>query len=184
MPKKERHWNSAAINCSCAWKQKRSWKLDTTHKLLGEVSETVRSISHSLMPIALEKYGLKAAIQDLITSIQTSGKMTVEDIIEGLDDTGDWSQEVVLGIYRIIQEVLNNVIKHAGATHVLVQVIELEDAVTIYVEDNGQGFVPDTEQDGLGMRLLKSNVEYLNGKIEIDGKPNTGAFVLVELQIR
>ncbi|MGK6349669.1 ATP-binding protein [Parapedobacter sp. DT-150] len=158
-------------------------KLQTAQKLLGDVSETVRGISHTLMPIALEKYGLKPAILDMIRAVNASGKIRVEEVIEGLDDTGDWNNEFCLGLYRIVQEVLNNVIKHAQATHVLVQIVELDNSVTIYMEDNGKGIEKHVATEGVGLKLLKTNIEYLNGAIEISGHENQGTFVLIELPL-
>ncbi|MEM0516897.1 MULTISPECIES: ATP-binding protein [Aequorivita] len=158
-------------------------KLTTTQKLLGEISENVRSISHTLMPVALEKYGLKPAIHDLVSAVNTSEKLKVEEIFEGLENTNDWSEEFCLTVYRIVQEVMNNIIKHAQASHVLLQIVELEDSVTIYIEDNGTGIKQDIEQEGTGLRMLKSNVAYLNGTLEINGNQNSGTFILAELPI-
>ncbi len=158
-------------------------KLVTAQKLLGDVSDTVRGISHTLMPVAMEKYGLKAALLDLINAINSSGKLKIEEVIEGLEDTGSWSEDFQLGLYRIVQEILNNIIKHAQASHVLVQIINLDNAVTIYMEDNGKGFDDAEKREGLGLRLLKSNIEYLNGVIEINGQKNKGTFVLIEVPL-
>lgn len=158
-------------------------KLQTAQKLLGELNETIRAISHSLMPVALEKYGLKSGILDLITSVNASGKIKVEEVIEGLDNTDDWSDEFCLGIYRIVQEVLSNIIKHAQATHVLVQIVELDRSITIYMEDNGKGLDSSKTTDGIGLKLLKSNIDYFNGAIEINGRESEGTFVLIELPI-
>lgn len=158
-------------------------KLETTKKLLVDISNSVRNISHTLMPIALEKYGLKAAIKDLVNAVNTSQKLKVEEVLEGLEDTSSWSEEFSLTVYRIVQEVMNNIIKHAQATHVLLQVVELEDSVTIYIEDNGKGMDDSVGKDGIGLKMLKSNVEYLNGTIEINGNSSKGTFILAELPI-
>lgn len=158
-------------------------KLETTHKLLGDISESVRNISHTLMPIALEKYGLRPAIHDLVYAVNTSEKLKVEEIYEGLEDTSTWNEEFCLTVYRIVQEVMNNIIKHSQASHVLLQIVELEDSVTIYIEDNGKGMENSEGQEGIGLRMLKSNVEYLNGTIEINGNINKGTFILAELPI-
>ncbi len=158
-------------------------KLETTQKILTDISDSVRNISHTLMPVVLEKYGLKAAIQEMVNAVNTSQKLKVEEIIEGLDDTSTWSEEFCLTVYRIVQEVMNNIIKHAQATNVLLQVVELEDSVTIYIEDNGKGMDDQAAKDGLGLKILKSNVEYLNGTIEINGNTNKGTFILAELPI-
>ncbi|MFD0942087.1 sensor histidine kinase [Pedobacter boryungensis] len=159
-------------------------KLKTTKNLMNDISETVRNISHTLMPIALEKYGFKAAILDLLTNIKAANSLHVEHVIEGLDDTKDWPQNFILSAYRIIQEIVNNTIKHAQATHLFVQIIELENAITIYIEDNGKGIPNEnTETTGVGMKLLQTNIAYLSGKLEIKGEPNAGTFALIELPI-
>ena len=158
-------------------------KLETTQKLLVDISHSVRNISHTLMPVALEKQGLKAAIQDLVKAVNTSQKIKIEEILEGLDDTTNWSESFCLTVYRIVQEVINNIIKHAQATHVLLQIVELEASVTIYIEDNGKGMDDQVAMEGIGLKLLKSNVEYLNGTIEISGQKNKGTFILAELPI-
>lgn len=158
-------------------------KLATTKQIMNDISETVRNISHTLMPIALEKYGFKSAVLDLLTAIKTANQLTVEQVIEGLDHTELWPQNFSLSAYRIIQEILNNAIKHAQATNLFVQIIELENSLTIYIEDNGKGIAQDTEAKGAGMKLLESNIAYLSGKLEIKGQPNEGTFALIELPI-
>ena len=157
-------------------------KLAVAQNLMNNISETVRNISHSLMPIALEKYGFKAAVLDLLTSIKTANSLTVEHVIEGLDNTENWPQHFTLSTYRIIQEIINNVIKHAQATHLFVQLVELDNAITIYIEDNGKGLKSD-DNKGAGLKLLETNIAYLSGKLEIKGELNQGTFALIELPI-
>lgn len=161
-----------------------SKKLEVAQNLLGSISETVRNISHTLMPIALEKYGFKAAILDLISAIKTANSLHVEYVMEGFDHTGQWPQSFTLSAYRIIQEILNNAIKHADAKHLFIQLIELENSLTIYIEDDGKGIAKESSPaNGAGMKLLQTNIAYLSGKLEIEGKPNEGTFVLIELPI-
>ncbi|TCC86678.1 hypothetical protein EZ428_23515 [Pedobacter frigiditerrae] len=159
-------------------------KLQVTKNLMNDISTTVRNISHNLMPIALEKYGFKKALLDLLTSIKTANSINVEYLIEGLEKTERWPQNFMLSTYRIIQEVLNNAIKHAEATHLFVQLVELDNTITIYIEDNGKGIEANKlNEEGAGMKLLKTNVDYLSGKLEINEKPNEGTFALIELPI-
>ncbi len=159
-------------------------KLKATKKLLGDAAESIRNISHSLMPVALVKYGLKMALEDLVNAINTSGKIKIEEVFEGIDDTKSWNPQLSLTIYRMVHEVFNNIIKHSQATNVFLQVIELDDSVTVYIEDNGKGMKEsDSSSEGLGLTLLKQNIEYMNGKVEINGKENKGTFVLAELPI-
>lgn len=158
-------------------------KLSVTKQIMGDISDTVRNISHALMPIALEKYGFKKAIIDLLTAIKTANKINVEYVIEGLENTNLWPNNFTLSAYRIVQEIINNAIKHANASHLFVQLVELEHALTIYIEDNGKGINQNIDTKGAGMKLLESNIAYLSGKLEIKGQPNEGTFALIELPI-
>ncbi|HWK99065.1 MAG TPA: tetratricopeptide repeat protein [Parapedobacter sp.] len=159
-------------------------KLQTTQRLLGEAADTVRNISHVLMPLALEKQGLKAAILELVNAINTSAALKVEEAIDGFHNTDGWEADFCHTIYRIVQEIISNTVKHAGASHLLIQLVELENSITIYVEDNGRGINSSRNGDGLGMSLLRNNIAYYNGAIEINGRENEGTFILIELPIR
>lgn len=160
-----------------------SSKLENTQGLMNNISETIRTISHALMPIAIEKYGFKAAVLDLISTIKTSETLTVEYVIEGFDDTQHWPQSFILGSYRMIQEIINNAIKHADASHLFIQLIELPETITILVEDNGKGFDEAEMSGGHGIKLLKTNIAHFDGKVVIEGKPNQGTFILIELPL-
>lgn len=160
-------------------------KLHTAKNLLNQVSDSIRDISHTLMPVALEKYGLKKGIEDLIFSINTSKTVRIEYVIDGLENTSLWDDQLNLTIYRMVQEVFNNILKHAEATHVFVQIIEFDDSVSIYIEDNGKGIKAfEKDSNGMGLHLLKQNIAYFNGKIEVNGQENKGTLVLAELPIR
>jgi two-component system NarL family sensor kinase len=159
-------------------------KLAIAQNLMHDISETVRTISHALMPIAIEKYGFKAAILDLIATLKSTEKLTIEHVIEGFEHTDNWPQNFTLSTYRIIQEIINNVLKHAEASHLFIQLIELAEGVTIYIEDNGKGFNSEDLQNegvGLGLKLLQTNIEHLAGTLEIEAKHNQGTFVLIEI---
>ncbi|MFB2120002.1 tetratricopeptide repeat protein [Parapedobacter sp. 2B3] len=159
-------------------------KLRTTQKLLGDVADTVRNISHILMPVALEKQGLKAAVLELVDAVNTAGTLRIEDAIDGFNNTGTWEANFCHTVYRIVQEIINNTVKHAGASHLLIQLVELESSITIYMEDNGRGINTLRNNDGLGMSLLRNNIAYYNGAIEVNGRENEGTFILIELPIR
>ncbi len=159
-------------------------KLQTTQKLLGDVADTVRNISHVLMPVALEKQGLKAAIRELADAVNSAGSLKVEEAIDGFHDTRNWEADFCHTVYRIVQEIINNTVKHADASHLLIQLVELENSITIYMEDNGKGIKTGRDSDGLGISLLQNNIAFYNGAIEINGRENEGTFILIELPIR
>lgn len=143
----------------------------------------MRRVAHSMMPEALVRFGLPEALQDFCDGIGETGQLNVNLQTFGLETRLDSSVEVVL--YRIIQELLNNVIKHAKATEAYVQITRDGNRLSLTVEDNGKGF--DTQQltqnKGAGMSNVETRVAYLNGKMDIQSKPDEGTSVFIEMQI-
>ena len=101
----------------------------------------------------------------------------------GLDTRIEKSSEII--IYRIIQELLNNIMKHAAATEAMVQLIKEEGRLSIIVEDNGKGF--DTallkENKGAGLTNIQSRVDYLKGRLDIHAEPGKGTLVNIEFNV-
>ncbi|SIN91180.1 sensor histidine kinase [Chitinophaga niabensis] len=155
-------------------------KLDEVTEMLDQLSHTVRHISHQLTPVAIEKYGLRHAIEDLVKIANGTGKINIELVLIGFSPTTPYPSNTEFTIYRIIQELLQNILKHAEASNVLIQLIEieLEKSCSIIVEDNGIGIDPATI-----LRSVEAKVAYMEGKIMIESKPNEGAMVNIELPL-
>lgn len=152
-------------------------------QLDGAISE-MRRVAHSMMPESLVRFGLTDALSDFCDGISASGRLKVNMQAFGFDHQRLDSQvEVVL--YRIIQELLNNVLKYAEATEAQVQLTWVENNVSVTVEDNGKGFdVKNLEQNkGAGLRNVQARVDYLNGTLDIQSKPGEGTSVLVEITL-
>ena len=101
----------------------------------------------------------------------------------GLEQRLSSGAELVL--YRVIQELLNNIVRHSLATEVLLQINRHENMLSITVEDNGVGFDPAYLKDnkGIGMQNLTSRVEYLNGELNIDSQPEKGTSIYIEINL-
>jgi signal transduction histidine kinase len=151
-------------------------------QLDGAISE-MRRVAHSMMPETLVRFGLIDALNDFCEGISTSGQLKVVMQDFGFDKRLDSSVEIVL--YRVVQELLNNVLKYAEATEAHVQLTWVENNVSLTVEDNGKGFdVSKLDQNkGAGMRNVQARVDYLNGKLDIQSKPDEGTSVLVEIVV-
>jgi len=152
--------------------------LDNTLALVDESCREVRAISHQMMPNVLLKSGLSAAIRDFINKIDESRiKITLET--HGLNAPLDANTETVL--YRIIQESVNNVIKHAHATTLDIQLHKDNDSISVTIEDNGRGFelalVKTT--GGVGLSSIQARAAYLDGKVEYDTAPGKGTLVAI-----
>ncbi len=155
-------------------------KLAKTQAALLSVSATVRGISHRLTPLLIEQYGFRRAIDDLAESINVSGRLRLETNVVGFDDPGQASLAFLNELYRIIQELVHNILKHAQATEASVEVVENGPFVTLMVEDNGVGMAPNNQTDGMGLRTIRSKVAYLGGVMEIQPKPDGGTLVVID----
>ncbi len=140
--------------------------------LMDDACHDVRDISRNLKPIALEKLGLTAALKDLVNRYSTKGQLDIS--LDTNDVDGLLDDEAKLHVYRIVQELLTNAVKHAEATEIDIQVNKTDDDLIIMIEDNGKGFEPDQITRGLGLGNLESRINVLRGHLEIDSRLNEG----------
>lgn len=155
-------------------------KLMKAHEVLGNVSSTIRNISHRLTPLLIERYGLRHALEDLSETVNLSDKLHLEMIVVGFEDRRRYSLSFLNEVYRIVQELLQNSIKHAQATQATVEVAEHENHVSITVEDNGIGISETKNEPGKGLSSIRAKVTYLNGKIEINNSAEGGTLVVID----
>jgi signal transduction histidine kinase len=144
----------------------------------------LRRVAHNMMPEALTKFGLDAALRDYCTLINASGVLRVIYQSHGLETPGI-SQTVNITIYRVIQELLNNVIRHASATSAVVEVNKEGNKILITVDDDGKGF--DTavldSAPGMGWSNIRNRLNYLRGRVDIQSVPGKGSSVNVEVDL-
>lgn len=144
--------------------------IDLTKKAL----ENSRRIAHDLLPPVLEKFGLHSGIEELVVEV-TSGKTVKVDYQNNL--TFDFDEtERHLHIFRILQELINNSIRHGKATHIAIKFDIVDCRETCLYTDNGIGFDSKsaTSQKGLGMKNIESRVNFLNGDLKIKSSLNNG----------
>jgi signal transduction histidine kinase len=151
--------------------------------LLDTSINELRRVAHNMMPEALLKSGMIVAINDYCKSINASSDLKVTSQSYGTEKKLDNSVSLI--IYRIIQELMNNVIKHAHATEMLVQVMYRASSVNLTVEDNGKGFdvLQLAATEGAGWKNIKSRVDYLKGIIDVKSEPGKGTSVNIEINI-
>lgn len=154
-----------------------------SYELVNTASEEVRRIAHNMMPEVLIKLGLIQATRELCNSISAGKLLQVSLQTYGLDQRLNPSTEVML--FRIIQELLNNIIKHAQATEALIQFNLDVNRLSVIVEDNGRGFNLAEQEKGrhAGLSSVESRVHYLNGKMSIDSQQEIGTTVMMDFLI-
>ena len=149
--------------------------------LLNTASQDIRKISHALMPSALERLGLIDATEQFCTQMQQSANIEIDFQHYNLETR--LPQKMELLIYRMIQELLNNIIKYANAKEVLVQLSKTEKIISVTVEDDGIGFDVSTikNKDGIGLHSMQNRINLLGGKMDIDTAIGKGTSIHVEL---
>jgi two-component system, NarL family, sensor kinase len=150
--------------------------------MLDHSISELRRIAHNMMPESLVKFGLDSALRDFCNSVEQSGALQLT--YQSFDIEESSISTLTAGaVYRIIQELVNNILRHANATTALVQLIRKDGTLSITVEDNGKGFNTSILQtsDGTGYLNLRNRVEYLNGTIDIQTAPDKGTSVNIEI---
>ena len=153
-----------------------------TNVLIDDACGEVRRISHNMIPRALSLSGLPDALDDLAQSLDKEG---IQCTLELHDMEQPLALNTAVTVYRILQELTTNVVKHAEAQHLLIQLLRSEDVLTIIVEDDGKGFEQATalEKNGIGLRSITSRVSYLQGSITWDTVPGQGTSVMIAIPI-
>lgn len=150
------------------------------NQLLGEAIQETRKVSHELVPAMLSGFGLSKSIQDLCQQYSRTALRVKCEII-GLETRLESYLEVAL--YRICQELLTNVMKHAEATRADILLVQEDDEVNLKVRDNGKGINPEpSEPIGIGLRTIRDRVNLLNGTFALH-TPTTGVGTQVTIQI-
>jgi two-component system NarL family sensor kinase len=155
---------------------------ERTNHLIDEACLEVRRISHNMMPHALSISGLEGALED-VAGYMRSLKYQVTLDIHHLPETIETTKQIT--IYRLIQEILSNIRKHAEAKTVLIQLFGYENEIHLIIEDDGKGFNYDQAllKGGLGLKSINSRVEFLDGTIEWDSVENSGTTITINIPV-
>lgn len=153
-------------------------RFSTGVQLLMDGINDSRAIAHTLMPKQLQEFGLVDSVQKLIDSLNTA-EMEVH-FIHNVES--EMSEKVQVNLYRITQEALNNIVKHAHATEVFIQLFEGDFTFQFTIEDDGKGFSYEAlrEAKSLGMDSIKSRCKSFGASLDIDSSPNQGTFIRIE----
>jgi two-component system, NarL family, sensor kinase len=151
-------------------------------EIIDESVKEVRSVSHSMMPNALLKSGLATAVREFLNRISHTDKLRIELEIHGLAERLESTTETIL--FRVLQELVNNIIKHSQATVVNIQLVRNEDELNIMIEDNGVGFDVSRVSEGIGLKNIESRIAYLNGTVHFDSRPGKGTTVTIDVPLK
>jgi two-component system, NarL family, sensor kinase len=153
-----------------------------TSDLLDNAIKGIRETSHNLMPGTLNSYGLIPAIEEICSRISRPGTMQIS--FTHKDVSEDLSSFSKINLYRIIQEILNNAVKHSDASHLHVSFSMTGKLFLIDAFDNGKGFRMDSQSDlkGIGLKNIENRVKLLGGKFSIFSEPEKGTRITVAIE--
>jgi signal transduction histidine kinase len=154
-----------------------------TIRILDEMGADLRITAHNMIPDALLHQNIAEAITNFCNSIQRSKGLPIEVQVYG--NTEEIPESYRLGVYRIVQELVHNIVKHATATHALVQLIMQNQVLSVTVEDDGAGFSPETQQErkGIGLENMDMRVKSMNGTYTLESSPGNGTSVHLEFEL-
>lgn len=163
--------------------EKNASMFDRTNDLLEEAYNKIRNMSHVKNQGIIASKGLIPAVESLASQISKSKKLNVEVIHYGLDKALDNSFE--LKIFRIIQELLNNVVKHAEATNCYINLTSYDDQLNIMIEDDGKGFhyVPQPNSDGIGLYSIEQRIDHMEGTFQVDSAIGRGTTINIDVPL-
>lgn len=150
------------------------------HRLQSSIGQ-VRSLSHQMMPRALELAGLAPALEELVQ--QTFEDAAIEAEFDAFRLPEELDPQVSLVAYRVAQELISNVIRHAEATEVSVQLSAPRDILALTVEDNGRGFTPDPQAPGIGLTNMRTRLQQVGGTLTYEPGEDGGTRALVRIPL-
>ena len=150
--------------------------------LIEETHKEIRELSHQLMPASLRKLGLVSAIEDCLDQLLTPNQISYE--FEYLDQSQRFDPKVEVGLFRIAQELLNNIVKYAGANQVDIELFKLNNRLIFTVRENGRGFdFENKKNDGNGLYNIESRIKTLNGFLSCERLDTGGMLTTIRVPL-
>lgn len=158
-------------------------QLEGIREVATQAIAEVRQISRDLHPYQLDHLGLTRALESLIAGVAQSTTLTIERKLEDVDEV--FSQDAATNIYRVVQEGLNNILKHARATRVRIELERDVRQVRLWLQDDGCGFelVGERAPGGLGLKNIAERVRILGGTLQLRSRPGAGTTMEVFLPV-
>ncbi|MGN6637715.1 MAG: GAF domain-containing protein [Mucilaginibacter sp.] len=155
--------------------------LKNADKLLNEAITESRRLSHELMPVILEDFGLKTAVEDLCRQFQGSIKFKYR--FSGLNKRLD--KYIEIAIYRIVQELMMNIVKHSKANEALIALEVKKAHILALIQDNGVGFDSQgKKRNGIGLKTIRNKINLLNGNINMISSPGNGVVINIDIPVK
>jgi len=171
----------------------RNSDIDFSKKQLSSITENaqesieeVRRIAHNLHPYQLDELGLSSALQSMLKKLSNTTSLNLSTYIEHID--GYIKSDQYIHLFRVVQEGMNNIIKHANAQNVVISISKLENTIQIIIKDDGKGmddYPEDKEKkpSGFGLQKIRERIKVLNGNLSIDSSPLKGTTIKILIPV-
>jgi signal transduction histidine kinase len=160
-------------------------QLNEISSLASQTLEDVRKISQNLRPVLLDRLGLTEALKHLVATIATVTSIDITTSIVEVDNIFDKESEI--NLFRLIQEALNNIIKHSQAKEADVKITKDDKMIHVTISDDGKGMVTTTSErkmyDGFGLIVMSERVKMLKGSLNCVSTPGTGTMLLIDIPL-
>lgn len=143
----------------------------------------VRGLSHQLHPLPFSKIGFTSFLHDFINQISEKSTVEIKAFFFPEEDIDSLPEALLADTYRIVQELVNNILKHAAATQAEVQLTKHEDHLNMVINDNGKGFQKNKKQ-GIGLRNIKERLHKMQGTLDIDSASANGTSIMIDIPIK
>jgi signal transduction histidine kinase len=150
-------------------------------QVLDDSAQELRELSHKMMPRSLGELGLIPALEDMLDN--TLGNTKISYQFEHFGLTNRFKENIEIAIYRIAQELVNNVIKHSKADKVNMQLFKSGSNVILIIEDNGKGMSDSPKNSGIGLMNISSRLDTLNGRVNFEPSPESGTLATVKIPV-
>jgi len=149
--------------------------------MITDVGDETRSISHQMMPKSLTQFGLVDALQDIIDKSFAGNSIKCK--FEHYNLKTRLPQNIEIGLYRIAQELINNILKHSNATQVDIQLMKIDNNCIFIVQDNGQGMPNDNKKEGIGIMNITNRLRTINGNLNMESHSHTGTTATIKIYL-
>lgn len=156
-------------------------KMEELTKIIDDSAVEVRGISHQMMPKVLQEIGLVPAIEDMLR--KSLGQTSIQYEFESYGIENRFSEKVEVSLYRICQELVNNILKHSGANRVTVQLFQNKGFLIMIVEDNGKGFSDKDKKEGIGMMNISTRINTIHGEVNFEPSPGAGTVATIRVPV-
>jgi len=156
-------------------------EVEKSQNIIHEASHKIRNLSHTLVSSVLLKFGLAYAIKDMAEKYSNSQL----DIEYNTKNVKRYDQDFEIKLHNIIQELINNTIKHSRASNASIHIEDVDDKIKIYIKDNGKGFDKQLikNKNGLGINQINARIHMMKGEFNIESENNSGTSITIELPV-